>query len=268
MRKFWVLIIGINFCIIEVKATKSRIRLATTTSTENSGLLDTLIPPFEKKFNVKVDVIAVGTGKALKLGENGDVDVILVHSREDEEKFVNKGFGVNRKEMMYNHFIIVGPPHDPAKIKGMKDVVEVLITIARKKFPFVSRGDESGTHKKEKGLWKIANIEPKGKWYIETGQGMGITLRIASEKKAYCLSDRATYITYKEKIDLIILSEGDERLYNPYGIIAINPKLHPYVNYTYAMLFIDWITGEEGQKIIKGFKRGGVQLFYPISSDN
>lgn len=243
---------------------KERLRMATTTSTENSGLLYVLLPPFEKKFNVKVDVIAVGTGKALKLGENGDVDIVFVHAREEEDKFVQNGFGVNRRDVMYNDFVIVGPKDDLARVKGNNAVVAFL-KIANKKYFFVSRGDESGTHKKEKKLWKLAGIKlkPQRKWYLEAGQGMGATLQIANEKKAYCLVDRGTYIAYEDKIDLVILCEGDERLFNPYGIIAVNPLRHPHVNYTYAMALIGWVTSPEGQKIIGEFKKGGKVLFYP-----
>lgn len=241
---------------------EERLKLATTTSTENSGLLYALLPPFEKKFKVKVDVISVGTGKALKLGENGDVDVVLVHARAAEDKFINEGFGVNRRDVMYNDFIIVGSKDDPAGIKG-SNASESLKKIAGGKQFFISRGDESGTHKKEKELWKLAGIEPKGEWYLEAGQGMGATLQIADEKKAYCLVDRGTYIAYEKKVDLVILSEGDKIFFNPYGIMAVNPKRHPQVNYTYAIALIGWVTSPEGQKIIGEFKQEGKVLFHP-----
>ncbi len=239
-----------------------RIRLATTTSTENSGLLYVLLPPFEKKYDIRVDVIAVGTGKALKLGENGDVDVVLVHAREAEDKFVENGFGVNRRDVMYNDFVIIGPKTDPAGIKG-SDAVSALKKIAAKQENFTSRGDESGTHKKEKKLWGQTGVVPAGGWYLQTGQGMGATLQIADEKQAYCLVDRGTYIAYEDKIELIILCEGDERLFNPYGIIAVNPKRQPYVNYVQAMALIGWITSPAGQKIIGEFKKNGKLLFHP-----
>lgn len=242
-----------------------RIRMATTTSTENSGLLYVLLPPFEKMFDVKVDVIAVGTGKALKLGENGDVDVVFVHAREAEDEFVRKGFGVNRRDVMYNDFIIVGPKEDPAGIRG-DDAVKALKKIIRKKWFFTSRGDESGTHKKEEKLWGLAGIKPKGRWYLETGQGMGLTLQIADEKRAYCLVDRGTYIAYEKKVDLSILCEGDERLFNPYGIIAINPDRHPHVKYIHAMALIGWITSPEGRRIISEFKIEGKALFHPSAN--
>ncbi len=239
-----------------------RIKMSTTTSTENSGLLYALLPPFEEKFDVKVDVIAVGTGKALKLGENGDVDIVLVHAREAEDKFVADGYGVNRRDVMYNDFIIVGPEIEPAGIKG-KIAVESLKAISDKNETFVSRGDDSGTHKKEKALWKEAGTEPSGTWYLETGQGMGATLTIANEKQGYTLVDRGTYIAYEDKVNLVILSEGDERLFNPYGIIAVSPAKHAHVKYLYAMALIGWITSVEGQKIIGDFKKDGKVLFHP-----
>jgi tungstate transport system substrate-binding protein len=242
-----------------------RIKMATTTSTENSGLLDVLLPPFESRFGVRVDVIAVGTGKALKLGENGDVDVVLVHSRDVEDEFVREGFGVNRRDVMYNDFVIVGPFDDPAGVGGSSDVVHVFKKLYRNKTPFVSRGDDSGTHMKEKKLWKISGIEPEGEWYIETGQGMGATLIIASEKRAYCLCDRGTFAAYKDKLELAVLSEGDNRLHNPYGIIAVNPAKHPHVKYVYAMALVGWVTSSEGQKIIAEYKKSGEILFCPVT---
>lgn len=240
-----------------------RIRLATTTSTENSGLLDLLLPPFEKKFKVKVDVIAVGTGKALKLGERGDVDVVFVHCPEAEDKFVHDGFGVNQREVMFNDFVIVGAKGDPAKIKG-SNALRALKKVAGKGCYFTSRADESGTHKKEKELWRLAKLAPQGAWYLQTGQGMGATLQIANEKRAYCLVDRGTYITYKKKIDLVILSQGDQKLFNPYSIIAVNPQRHPYVNYVYALALIGWVTSPEGQRIISKYQKDGEVLFHPL----
>lgn len=240
----------------------SRLRLATTTSTENSGLLYKLLPSFEEKYNIRVDVIAVGTGKALKLAENGDVDVVLVHARQAEAEFIKQGFGVNRREVMYNDFVIIGHKDDPAKIKS-NDALIAFKKIANTKYPFTSRGDESGTNMREKELWEQAGIVPQGKWYLQTGQGMGATLRIADEKQAYCLVDRGTYIVYKDKIALGLLVEGDERLFNPYGIIAVNPKRHPHINYEHSMALIDWIASPEGQAIIGGYKINGKQLFYP-----
>ncbi len=246
-----------------------RLKLATTTSTDNSGLLNVLLPPLERMFDVRVDVIAVGTGKALALGRNGDVDVILVHAREAEDKFVMEGYGINRRDVMYNDFIIIGPADDPAGVSGMKDAVAALKIISTKKAPFASRGDDSGTHKREKSLWREVGIKPSGSWYMETGQGMGATLQIADEKRAYTLSDRGTYLAYKDKIDMEILVEGDTaRLANPYGIIAVNPAKHPHTNYLYAMLLIGWVTSVEGQKIIGQYKRFGEPLFHPMAISN
>ena len=239
-----------------------RIKMATTTSTDNSGLLEVLLPPFEERFNVRVDVIAVGTGKALKLGENGDVDCVLVHARQAEDQFIRSGYGLNRRDVMYNDFVIVGPAEDPARTKGT-NAVAALQKIVEGEQPFVSRGDESGTHAKEKRLWELAGIDPGGNWYVETGQGMGATLQMADEKRAYCLTDRGTYIALEKKLNLVILCEGDERLYNPYGIIAVNPHLHPHVNYLYAMTLIGWVTSPQGQKIIGEFKKNGKVLFHP-----
>lgn len=253
------------FSILSFALGQERIKMATTTSTENSGLLEVLLPPFEQKFNAKVDVIAVGTGKALKLGENGDVDIVFVHARAAEDKFVKDGYGVNRRDVMYNDFIIIGPKEDPADVKGMKDVVMALKQVAKKESSFVSRGDDSGTHKKEKSLWQAAEMEPEGDWYMETGQGMGQTLQIADEKRAYTLTDRGTYLAYKGKIDLPILVEGDERLFNPYGIIAVNPAKHPHANYVYVMALIGWVTSVEGQRIIGNYKKFGKVLFHPTA---
>ncbi|MEK6714557.1 MAG: substrate-binding domain-containing protein [Candidatus Omnitrophota bacterium] len=236
--------------------------MATTTSVQDSGLLDNLLPPFEQKFNVKVDVIAVGTGKALKLAENGDVDIVFVHDPESEEKFVQDGFGINRQEVMFNDFVIIGPRNNPADIRG-HDAASAFRKIAEKKCFFVSRGDESGTHKKEKQLWKKANIDPQGEWYLEAGQGMGATLLIASEKRAYCLADRATYNAYINKVELIILSFSDLNLINRYSVIAVNPKRNPHLNYNHALALIKWLISPQAQKIIAMFKKDGKILFHP-----
>lgn len=245
---------------------QQRIRLATTTSTDNSGLLNVLLPPFEEKWGVKVDVIAVGTGRALKLGENGDVDVVLVHARSAEDEFIEKGFGTNRRDVMYNDFVLVAPPGDPAGIKEAADAVNAFELIARTETSFISRGDDSGTHKKEKELWSLAGIEPTGAWYMEAGQSMGAVLQITDEKRAYTLADRGTWLTYSEKLDLGIVLEGDARLFNPYGIIAIDPAMHPHVNYMEAMQLIAWFTSPEGQSIIGSFKKNGQALFVPTAS--
>lgn len=240
-----------------------RLRLATTTSTVDTGLLDTLLPPFEKGCGLRVDVVSVGTGKAIALARNGDVDAILVHSREDEDLFVADGAGVNRRDVMVNDFVLLGPAGDPAKIAGRKDPVAALAAIASAGTPFVSRGDDSGTHKRERALWKAAGLSPSGAWYLESGQGMGATLMMADEKGAYCLVDRATARAFAKKISLRILLEGDPRLLNPYGIIAVSPVKHPSVNYRGAMALIAWVTSLEGQRIIGGFKKDGIVLFRP-----
>lgn len=236
--------------------------MATTTSLENSGLLNEILPHFEEESGIKVDVIAVGTGKALRLAENGDVDIVFVHAPEAEDEFMRQGFGIKRHKVMQNEFVIVGPKNDPGGIKG-KDVRGVFTEIAQGRNYFVSRGDESGTHKKEKKIWDLIKIKPQGKWYLETGQGMAITLKIADEKRAYCLTDRATFLAVKHKIDLIILCEKDKILLNPYSIIAVNPKKYPDINYSEAILLIKWFISYDTQRIILGFKKDKEVLFYP-----
>ncbi len=243
-------------------AAEERLRMSTTTSTENSGLLSVLLPPFEKRFDCKVDVVAVGTGKALKLGEAGDVDVVFVHARKLEDKFVANGFGVNRRDVMYNDFVLLGPPEDPAGVGKAKSAPDACRAIASKGSPFISRGDESGTHQKEKEIWASAGIVPRGAWYIEAGQGMGEVIIMATEKRGYTLSDRGTYIAFRKKTGLVVLRQGDENLWNPYGIIAVNPKKHAHARYDLAMKFIDFVTGPEGQSIIAGFKVDGEPLFF------
>jgi len=244
-------------------ATRS-IKLATTTSTDNSGLLDELLPAFAEKHGIEVKVISVGTGKAIKHGEAGDVDVILVHAREAEDRFVADGFGVNRRDVMHNDFVILGPATDPAGIRGTEDVAAALRGIADAKAAFISRGDESGTHKKEMQLWRAAGVSPEGgAWYMPAGQGMGAVLTLADEKLAYTMADRGTYLAYRGKLDLIVLVEGDPRLFNPYGVIAVNPARHPHVRYAEVMEFIGWLTSTEGQGIIGDFRRDGELLFHP-----
>jgi tungstate transport system substrate-binding protein len=242
---------------------EGRLRMSTTTSTENSGLLDVLLPPFEKAGGLKIDVIAVGTGRALKLGENGDVDVVLVHSRVAEERFVAAGFGIGSRRVMYNDFVVVGPPADPAGLEKSGGIAEAFVRLAEGKTRFVSRGDDSGTHKKEKELWKAAGIIPQGKWYIEAGQGMGGVLQMADNIEAYTLTDRGTFLSYAEKLKLVIVFEGGESLFNPYGVIAVNPARHPHVKYKSAKKFIDYLTGPRGRKIIADYKKNGKTLFFP-----
>jgi tungstate transport system substrate-binding protein len=241
---------------------EERLRMSTTTSTENSGLLSVLLPPFEKKFDCKVDVVAVGTGKSLKLGEAGDVDVVFVHARSLEDKFVANGFGVNRRNVMYNDFVLLGPRDDPAGAGKAKSATDAYRAIAAKGIPFISRGDESGTHQKEKEIWASAGVVPRGAWYIEAGQGMGEVITMATEKRGYTLSDRGTYIAFRKKTDLVVVRQGDKNLWNPYGIIAVNPKKHAHVKFDLAMKFIDFVTGPEGQSLIAGFKVDGEPLFF------
>lgn len=249
-------------------AGEQKIILATTTSTQDSGLLDYLLPIFEKETGIKVDVIAVGTGQALKMGEEGNADVLLVHARAQEDAFMKAGHGVRREDVMYNDFIIVGPPSDPAGIKGMTNAAEALAAIAKAKAPFVSRGDESGTHTKEKSIWKAAGIEPAGDWYISAGQGMGDVLTMSDEMGAYTLSDRATYLAMKkEGLGLEIMVEGDQTLFNPYGVIAVNPAKSPKIRNDLANQFIDWIISLPTQELIAEFgaKEYGQPLFTPDS---
>lgn len=258
-----LLAIVLSLTVFSQARTGNRLILATTTSTDNSGLLDVLIPPFEERFDVRVDVVAVGTGKAIALARNGDADLILVHAREAEDKFLAEGYGVNRRDVMYNDFIILGPGSDPAGVRDTKSAVEAFQAIARAKVPFISRGDDSGTNKKELAIWQKAGINPMGQWYQAVGQGMGASLTIADEKGAYILADRGTYLAYKDKIDLEILLEGDPILFNPYGIIAVNPAKYSHVNYLMAMAFIGWVTSQEGQEIIRNYKKFGEVLFHP-----
>ena len=239
------------------------IRLSTTTSTENSGLLTFLLPTFEAQTKTRVHVISVGTGKALELAKNGDVDVTLVHARSSEDKFVAEGHGVNRRDVMYNDFIIVGPLADPAGIKGMNDVSAALRKIIDTKAKFISRGDNSGTDQMEKIYWKKIGSTPSGTAYISAGLGMGEVLNMAAELRAYTLTDRATYIAYRAKTGLMVAVQGDASMFNPYGIIAVNPVKHRHVNYKGAMQLIDWITSDAGRQRIAAFRVDGQQIFFP-----
>jgi tungstate transport system substrate-binding protein len=244
-------------------AQDGRLKLATTTSTDNSGLLEVLIPPFERQSGLTVDVIAVGTGKAIALGENGDVDIIMVHARNREDVFVEAGYGVNRRDLMHNDFVILGPKHDPAGVEGMKNAPAALKKIGRAGETFISRGDDSGTHTKERELWKASGYTPEGRWYKEVGQGMGVVITMTDDMQGYTLADRGTYLSMKDKISLTVLVEGDERLFNPYGVIAVNPEMHPHVDYEGAMAFIEYLTGRRGQTIIGNFRANGELLFFP-----
>lgn len=239
----------------------SRIRLATTTSTYHSCLLDYLLPIFEKEAGYKVDVIATGTGKALKMGENGDVDLVMTHAPKSEEEFVDSGFGVLPRKLMYNDFVLVGPNSDPAKVTEQKNVLDAFSHIAKDGVTFISRGDDSGTHKKELGIWAQAKIEPNFGGYKSVGQGMGPTLNMASELQAYTLTDRGTWLAYQNKLDLKIVYQGDDKLFNPYQVILINPERYPTTNYKGAKAFSDWLVSEEGQQKINSFTLNGQQLF-------
>ena len=239
------------------------IRLATTTSTENSGLLKAILPVFEAKYGGKVRVISVGTGAALKLGENGDADVVLVHARPLEDRFMAAGYGALRKDVMYNDFIIVGPQRDPAGVRGAKDVIAAMKKISASGARFVSRGDESGTHQMEKDYWKDAGVTPRGAWYLSTGQGMGQVLTMTAQLEGYTLTDRATYAAYKDKTGLETLVEGDPKMFNPYGVIVVNPQRHPQTNHAGALALANWLTSVEGQNAIAAFRINGVQMFFP-----
>jgi len=241
------------------------LRLATTTSTENSGLLNTLLPEFQRDTGYTVHVVAVGTGKALRMGRDGDADVVLVHARAAEDQFVAAGYGINRRDVMYNDFVLVGPPSDPANVNEASDVSESLRRISKSQHLFVSRGDDSGTHKRELMLWKRAGLKPAGSWYREAGQGMGKVLQIASELDAYALTDRGTWLAYQGKLHLSLLFQDDPPLHNPYGIIAVNPKRYPDTNAAGASSLIDWITSPKAQRMINEFEVDGQRLFIPLA---
>ena len=248
------------------KVKNTEIILATTTSTYDSGLLDELIPVFEEETTYKVKPIAVGTGEAIAMGERGEADVILVHSRDEEDRFVEEGYGTERRDVMHNDFVIIGPEDDHSDISGLT-AVEAYITISANEASFVSRGDDSGTNKKEIEIWEEAGTTPRGDWYIESGQGMGETLRIADEKQAYTMTDRGTYLSQRDSLSLVVMVEDDEILFNPYGVIPVNPEKHKDIdiNYEGAQAFVEFITGEKGQAIIKefGVAEYGQPLFYP-----
>ena len=248
------------------RAADNFIIVQSTTSTQNSGLFEHILPLFTKKTGIEVRVVAVGTGQALKNAQKGDGDVVLVHSQPDEEKFVADGWGVKRYPVMYNDFIIVGPAADLAKIAGTKQAPEALKKIAEGQTPFASRADNSGTHKAELKLWHEAGVDPKassGSWYLETGSGMGATLNIAVGKQAYALTDRGTWLAFANKGDFKVMVEGDNKLFNQYGVILVNPAKHPNVKAKQGQAFIDWLTGPEGQAAIANYKIDGQQLFFP-----
>ncbi len=242
------------------------ITVASTTSTEQSGLFQYLLPIFEKKTGIQVRVIALGTGQALDVARRGDADVVFVHDKAAEEEFLKGGQGVRRYDVMYNDFILVGPKSDPAKVAGGKDIVAALQKVAAARVPFASRGDRSGTHAAELRLWKIANVDPttgKGSWYRETGSGMGPTLNIAAAMNAYAIADRGTWLNFRNRADLVVVVQGDQRLFNQYGVMLVNPEKHPSVKRDLGQTFIDWLISPEGQRAIAGYKIGGEQLFFP-----
>jgi tungstate transport system substrate-binding protein len=242
------------------------ITVASTTSTENSGLFDHILPMFQEETGIEVRVVAVGTGQAIELARNGDADVLFVHHKPSEEQFVADGFGLERHEVMYNDFVIVGPASDPAGVKGSKDAVAALEKIAEAEAPFASRGDDSGTHKAELALWDAAGIDvasASGTWYRETGSGMGPTLNTAAGMDAYALTDRGTWLSFENPQNLEILVEGDPRLFNQYGIILVNPEKHPHVKADLGQAFVDWVLSDEGQEAIGAFEINGQQAFFP-----
>ncbi len=267
MKKYFLTFFLIMFLLLYSGRlpAKETLTLASTTSTLDSGLFEALIPPFEKKFACTVKIIAVGTGQAMRLARDGNADVLLVHDRQAEEKFVADGFGIERLDVMHNDFVVVGPKSDPAAICNLK-AAAAFKRIAVSGAFFVSRGDDSGTHKKEWQMWASAGVQPAGKWYMESGSGMEATLRIANEKIAYCLVDRATWLAHQKEIDVLaIQAEGDPQLFNPYSVIVVNPKKFPWLNVKLANRFSAYIRSAEGQAIIGAFgkdKFGGA-LFYP-----
>ena len=276
------------FLAVPVLMAQETIKMSTTTSTQDSGLLDVLLPEFKKDTGIEVQVLAKGTGAAIRDGEDGNVDVIFVHDPDREAKFVADGFGTKRYAVMHNDFVILGDPSDPAGIKGQKNVAAALKAVADQQIDFISRGDESGTHFKELAMWKLSGVPmektvkkvqkagkevevtfeaPAGKWYLSIGQGMGKTLIMAAEKKAYTMSDRGTFISQKFGIanptPLEIMVEGDEALFNPYGVIPVNPEKHAHAKIEAAQKFADWLVSERGQKVIADYKLQGQQVFYP-----
>ncbi len=269
MRKLLILghLVLILLSISCAEQTQERLRLATTTSVQDTGLMPYLLSHFERLCDCKVDVIAVGTGQALQLAANGDVDMVLVHDPASEKKFVGDGFGINRRTFMYNDFVILGPAADPAQIMGLKDAAQAFLNIQKEGAIFISRGDASGTHQKEKALWEKAGITPAGPNYLEIGQGMGATLTMANEKQAYTLSDRATYLARMNNIDLQVLVEGDPELINYYSAIQVNPARFSSLKSDLSLQLIDWLCSPEGQRLIGDYAVNGNKLFTPEVSN-
>ena len=263
---FSMVVVCIAACTLSALAADRFITVASTTSTENSGLFRHLLPLFQQDTGIEVRVVAVGTGQAIELAQRGDADVLFVHHKPSEEKFVAEGFGVARFDVMYNDFVVVGPRADPAGVQGLTDVAAALAQVAAKHATFVSRGDDSGTHKLEVSFWKAANVDvsaASGTWYREAGAGMGATLNIASGLDAYSLTDRGTWISFKNRGNLIILVEGDNRLFNQYGVMLVNSKKHPHVKATEGQRLIDWLLSDTGQQAIAAFRIEGEQAFFP-----
>jgi len=266
-RRLFVCLAAVLACATPSLAQEKSIVVASTTSTQDSGLFDHILPLFKAKTGIDVKVVSQGTGQALDTGRRGDADVVFVHARPQEEKFVADGFGVKRFAVMYNDFVLIGPSSDPAGVKGSKDIVAALTTIRNKAAPFVSRGDKSGTHAAELALWKAAAIDiagaDKGPWYREIGQGMGAALNTASAMNGYVLADRGTWLSFKNRGELGIVVEGDKKLFNQYGVMLVDPGKHAHVKKDAGQAFVDWLVSPEGQKAIADYKINGQQLFFP-----
>ncbi len=263
---FAALLLGVATLCGAAHAAEKFITVASTTSTEQSGLFKHLLPAFTSKTGIQVRVVAVGTGQALDMARRGDADVVFVHDKVAEEKFLKEGYGVKRYDVMYNDFVLIGPKSDPAKVAGGKDIVAALKKISETRSPFASRGDKSGTHAAELRLWKLAGIDPtagKGSWYRETGSGMGPTLNTAAGMNAYAVADRGTWLSFKNRGALGIVVEGDKRLFNQYGVMLVNPAKHPHVKKDLGQQFVDWIISPDGQQTIADYKINGEQLFFP-----
>ena len=271
MRRILIGFVALFALASSALAQERFITVASTTSTEQSGLFGYLLPKFTQKTGIKVHVVALGTGQALDLARRGDADVVFVHDKAAEEKFLSEGWSTKRYDVMYNDFVIVGPKSDPAKIAGGKDVLDALRKIAEAKVPFISRGDRSGTHSAELRYWRAAAIDinkEKGEWYREIGQGMGPALNMASASNAYVLSDRGTWLSFKNRGELTIVVEGDKRLFNQYGVMLVNPAKYPKVKTADGQAFIDWLISKDGQSTIAGYKIDGQQLFFPDAAPN
>lgn len=264
-----ILVLLSLFAARETGAAERFITVASTTSTENSGLFDAILPVFTRESGIAVRVVSVGTGQAIRMAERGDADVLFVHHRPSEERFVTDGFGVKRHEVMYNDFVLVGPQDDPAGVRAAPDIVEALARLAARQAPFVSRGDDSGTNRREMMLWQAAGVDARaasGGWYRETGSGMGTTLNIASAMGAYTVTDRGTWLSFNNKGELRVLVEGDRRLFNPYGVILVNPARHPHIKAADGQAFIDWLLSAAGQAAIAAYRIDGRALFFPSAS--